>query len=143
MKKLRELESQQSSNKLSITGQVSAEPFTETEFLIQWNKYAMKLSQQGEKIMESLMMMSEPVVNGFEIIHEMPNDSSRIDFENNMTKLLGYLRSKLHNHEIKITLKVNESINTKMAFTPQDRFNRLNQINPALETLRKTFDLDF
>jgi len=37
---------------------------------------------------------------------------------------------------------VNESVENKFAFSPQDKFNRLNEINPTLEVLRKTFDLD-
>jgi hypothetical protein len=48
----------------------------------------------------------------------------------------------LHNHDIDIELVVNEKMENRRAFTPQDKFNRLNEINPNLELLRKTFDLD-
>ena len=56
--------------------------------------------------------------------------------------LAGYLRGKLQNHKISIRLEVNESIETRRAFTPQDRYNRLNELNPSLDLLRRTFDLD-
>jgi hypothetical protein len=56
--------------------------------------------------------------------------------------VLGYLRGMLHNHDIDIELVVNEKMENRRAFTPQDKFNRLNEINPNLELLRKTFDLD-
>jgi hypothetical protein len=37
---------------------------------------------------------------------------------------------------------VNEAVENKFAFTPQDKYNRLNELNPALDLLRKTFELD-
>ncbi|RYG44672.1 MAG: DNA polymerase III [Chitinophagaceae bacterium] len=111
--------------------------------LIQWNKYAQRMSDKGQKIMESLLLLQDPKLDGFTIVHELPNESSKIDFESGLHDLVGYLRGKLHNHDINIRLVVNEAIDSKLAFTPQDRYNRLSQINPALDALRRTFDLDF
>jgi hypothetical protein len=48
----------------------------------------------------------------------------------------------LHNHDISIEVIVNESVKSKVAFTAQDKFNRLNEINPNLEILKKMFDLE-
>jgi hypothetical protein len=48
----------------------------------------------------------------------------------------------LHNHDIDIEIVVNETMDSKRAFTPQDKFNRLKELNPNLELLRKAFDLD-
>ncbi len=119
------------------------EAFNETDMLLQWTKYAQRLSDRGQKIMESLLLINDPKLKGTTIIHELPNEGSKIDFEAGKHELLGYLRGKLHNHDIDIKTVVNESIDSRKAFTPQDRFNRLNEINPSLELLRKTFDLDF
>jgi hypothetical protein len=123
--------------------QLPTEAFNETDMLLQWTKYAQRLSDKGHKIMESLMLINDPKLQGTTIVHELPNESARIDFEAGKYDLLGYLRGKLHNHDIDIKVIVNESIDSRKAFTPQDRFNRLNEINPGLELLRKTFDLDF
>lgn len=118
------------------------EAFTETDMLLQWNKYAQRLSDKGYKIMESLLLINDPKLKGTTIIHELPNEGSKIDFESEKHDLLGYLRGKLHNHDIQIEVIVNEHVENKFAFTPQDKFNRLNQINPSLDILRRTFDLD-
>jgi len=56
--------------------------------------------------------------------------------------IIRFLRGHLHNHDITISVIVNEAIENKFAFTAQDKYNRLNEINPNLELLRKTFDLD-
>ncbi len=119
------------------------EPFTETDMLVQWIKYANRLGDKGMKIMESLLLINDPKLDGTLIIHELPNESSKHDFESEQRELLGYLRGKLHNHDIDLRLIVNESIDTRKAFTPQDRYNRLNELNPNLEKMRKLFDLDF
>jgi hypothetical protein len=118
------------------------EPFTETEMLEQWLKYAQRMENKGYRIVASLLTINDPVLDGTTIIHELPNESSKIDFEKEKPELLGYLRGKLHNHDIQIQVKVNETLVVKRAFTNQDKYNRLVEINPNLELLKKMFDLD-
>ncbi|WP_310381821.1 DNA polymerase III [Flavobacterium sp.] len=118
------------------------EAFTETEMLLQWSKYAQRLGDKGHKIMESLLLISDPKLEGSIITHELPNEGSKIEFETEKKELLGYLRGKLHNHDIVIQVIVNEKVENKFAFTPIDKYNRLNEINPNLELLKKVFDLD-
>lgn len=122
--------------------QLPAEHFSETDMLQYWFKYADRLGDKGHKIMESLLRMNEPKLDGFKITYELPNEGSKIDFEKEKPELVGYLRGHLHNHEINIEVIVNESIKSKIAFTSQDKYNRLNEINPNIELLKKTFDLD-
>lgn len=118
------------------------ESFTHTEMLLQWSKYAQRLGDKGQKIMESLLLISDPKLVGTTIIHELPNEGSKIDFETELYGLLGHLKGHLHNHDITIEVVVNESVENKFAFTSIDKYNRLNEINPNLELLKKTFDLD-
>lgn len=118
------------------------EPFTETEMLEQWMKYAQRMEDKGYRIIASLLTINDPTLEGTMVIHELPNESSKIDFEKEKPELLGYLRGKLHNHDIQIHVKVNEALVVKKAFTNQDKYNRLLEINPNLELLKKMFDLD-
>lgn len=134
---------QNSQTVVKESAQLPTEPFTETDMRLYWTKYAQKLGEKGYKIMESLLTMNDPVLNGAHISIELPNEGSKIDFESEKNGLLGYLRGHLHNHDITIEVIVNEAIENKFAFTPQDKYNRLNEINPNLELLRRTFDLDF
>ncbi len=135
----------QEANKSLIKDDVylPSEAFTETEMLIFWNKYAQRLSDKGHKIMESLLQLNKPKLEGSLIIHELPNEGSKIDFETEKHELLQYLRSHLKNHDLSIRVDVNEIVSQKFAFTDQDKFDRLMKINPNLELLKKTFDLDF
>ncbi len=124
------------------TVHLPSEPFTETKMLEQWLKYAQRLEDKGYRIVASLLTINDPILDGTTIIHELPNESSKIDFEKEKPEILGYLRGKLHNHDITITVKVNETLVVKRAFTNQDKYNRLVEINPNLELLKKMFDLD-
>ena len=118
------------------------EEFSETQMLEFWYKYAQLLNDKGQLIMESLLRISNPKLEGTRIIYELPNEGSKIDFEKAKPELLGYLRGHLHNHDITIDVIVNEILKSKIAFTTQDKFNRLKEINPNLEELRRVFDLD-
>lgn len=118
------------------------EDFTETEMLLQWNKYAQRLGEKGFKIMESLLLINDPVLNGTTITIELPNEGSKLDFEGQMNGLLGHLRGHLHNHNITIQVDVNEAIEKKRSLNDQDRYNRLMEINPNIDLLRTIFGLE-
>ncbi|WP_298304293.1 DNA polymerase III subunit gamma/tau [Flavobacterium sp.] len=127
---------------VKVEEHLPSEDFTETEMLELWYRFADRLGDKGSKIMESLLRISDPKLDGTIIIYELPNEGSKIDFDKAKPELLGYLRGHLHNHDITIEVIVNEEVKVKNAFTPQDKYNRLNEINPNLELLKKTFDLD-
>ena len=121
---------------------LASEPFTETEMLEQWLKYAQRIEDKGYRIVASLLTINDPILEGTTIIHELPNESSKIDFEKEKPELLGYLRGKLHNHDITIDVKVNETLVLKKSYTPQDKYNRLVELNPNLELMRNMFGLE-
>lgn len=129
-------------NMVRHTDELPREAFNETDMLLQWNKFAKRLSDSGQKILSTYMQMNDPVLDGTTIRLELPNEGSKVDFDSGKHELLGYLRGKLHNHDITIEVHVNEAISSKHAFTPLEKFEKLKSINPAVETLRKMFDLD-
>jgi hypothetical protein len=141
IKAKRELEASQKAS-VKKHDELPKEPFTETDMLLQWNNFAQKLSDKGQKIMATYMLINDPTLEGTTIKLELPNAGSKVDFDNSKNELLGYLRGKLHNHDIVIDVHVNEVTETKYAFTPIEKYERLKTINPAMELLRKTFDLD-
>ncbi|MFC4739978.1 DNA polymerase III subunit gamma/tau [Flavobacterium ponti] len=137
----KELEAKQSQH-LKHLGELPTEKFTETDMLLQWNKFAQRMQDSGKMLMSTYMLMNEPVLDGSTITLELPNQSTKEEFLSGCVELLGYLRGKLHNHDIVIDVKVNETVEKKYAFTPDDKYERLRKINPAIDLLRKTFDLD-
>ena len=120
---------------------LASEPFTETEMMEQWVKYAQRLNDKGQHIMASLITINDPSLAGTTIIHELPNESSKLDFEKDK-EFLGYLRSKLHNHDITIDVRINETLVLRKSNRTIDKYNRLAELNPNLELMKEMFGLD-
>ena len=141
IKAKKELEAQQQTFQ-KHREELPSEVFNETDMLLQWNKFAQKMTDSGKRLLATYMQMNDPTLNGTTITLELPNQSTKEEFLSGCHELMGYLRGKLHNHDITIEVVVNEATENKYAFTPQEKFERLKQINPNIELLRKMFDLD-
>lgn len=118
------------------------EDFTFDQMIEHWDFIADRFYKTGRMLMYSTMKMSVPQLNGCIINIELPNEGSKISFDENKYDLVNYLRKKLNNYAIEIHIDVNEEIKIKKAFTIEDKFNLLLEINPNLELLVKTFDLN-
>ena len=117
--------------------------FTEERMLEVWNEYVEKLDKKGEKIMWSLLSTDIPKLkDGTIICLEMPNDTMRIEIERAQYPLLEYIRTELNNFNVSLVVDVNELSVKKYAFTERDKYEKLKEINPLVERLRKDFDLE-
>ena len=86
--------------------------------------------------------MGIPKLDG-NIIHlQFPNDTIKVEVERAKYDLLGFLREKLQNYDIDLDILVNETVQKKYAYTTREKFDKLTEKNPALEKLRREFDLD-
>lgn len=141
IKAKKEIEAQQK-NQYKHLDELPREKFSETDMLLVWNKFTQKLNDQGKKLMATYMQMNDPKLKGTVIELELPNESTKEEFLTGANELLGYLRGKLHNHDITIEVEVNEVTENRYAFTPEEKYNKLKEINPNLDLLKKLFDLD-
>lgn len=117
-------------------------PFTEIAMQAAWKEYANRLQNKGEKIMASTLETDTPRLKGTTIHLEFPNHTMRLELERAQHNLLEYLKRKLSNYDIDLSIKVNEQSAKKFAFTPREKYEKMREINPNLELLLKTFDLD-
>ena len=122
--------------------QLPSEPFTQTEMIGQWLKYAKRMEDNGQHIIASLLTLNSPILEENTIIHELPNESSKIDFDKEKQEILGYIRGMLRNHNLTIEVKINETILEKNLYTTQDKYKRLAELNPNLEIMRNMFGLE-
>ena len=53
-----------------------------------------------------------------------------------------FLKNELKNEEINIVFKLNEKIITKKAYTFEEKYKKLYEINPKIDKLKKEFGLD-
>lgn len=119
------------------------EPFTYNQLMEEWNYYTDRLLRGGLPLMASLMGMSKPELNGARIELELPNAGSKLSFEENKYDLVNYLRKKLQNFDIELTINVNEEIKlVKRVLDSKDKYQHFVNINPEIEILKEMFDLD-
>ena len=120
------------------------ESFTEEKMKKYWNQYIQKIEGQGKKILASNLQTDVPKLkNDSTIWLEFPNGTMKKEVEREQGPLLQFLKEKLQNFSIEIEITVNEESAKKYAFTPEEKYQKLKEKNPAIELLRKEFDLDF
>ncbi|QTE23572.1 DNA polymerase III subunit gamma/tau [Polaribacter cellanae] len=117
--------------------------FTEKELQELWKEYTALLQKKGERSMASIVGTDVPKLNdSFKISFTVPNKLMQDQFLKGRPKLLKFLREKLNNYGIDIVTVLNETVEKKFAYTPQEKYNKLKEKNPLLDKLRQTFELD-
>lgn len=118
--------------------------FTEEKLLTHWNEFVKQIDSDGQKILASNLATDTPKLRENHVIWiELPNGTMKKEVEREQFELMEYLRSKLNNHFIRLNITVNEETAKKFAFTPEEKYEKLREKNPAIDLLRKEFDLDF
>ncbi|MFT6065268.1 MAG: DNA polymerase-3 subunit gamma/tau [Polaribacter sp.] len=119
------------------------DPFTEKQLQDLWIAYVTFLQEKGERSMASIVATDIPkLVANFKVSFTVPNKLMEEQFKKGRPKLLNFLRERLNNYGISILVKLNETVEKKFAYTPLEKFNKMKAMNPLLEKLRQTFELD-
>jgi len=116
--------------------------FTEEAMQAVWNEYAEIVESEGKYNLLSHLSMGVPKLEGSTIHLEFPNHTIKVEVERAKYELLGFLREKLENYDIDLSIEVNETAVKRYAYTPREKFEKLKEKNPLIEKLRKEFDLD-
>ncbi len=108
-----------------------------------WADFVHQIDVDGRKILASNLNSDTPKLrDNFTIWIELPNGTMKKEIEREQFDLMEYLRLKLNNHFVKLQITVNETTSTKFAFTPEEKYEKLRNKNPAIDLLRREFDLD-
>jgi DNA polymerase-3 subunit gamma/tau len=120
------------------------EEYSTEAFMDHWNGYLKLLQEDGRKILASSLASDTPRLTPTHGIHlSLANDTMKKEIEREQGPLLAYLREKLQNYSLHLKLDVSTTAAEKYAFTPQEKYEKLRKKNPAIDLLRKEFDLDF
>ena len=117
--------------------------FTEKELQKNWSDYQKLLIKKGEKSMASILATDLPSLqDNFNVQFTLPNKLMEDQLKLGKPKLIKFLRESLNNFGITIKVVVNETVEKKFAYTPQEKYNKLKEKNPLLKKLKDTFQLD-
>lgn len=133
-------------NKIEVTfdeEELPEDAFTEKELQMHWVAYIKKLETEGRKILASNLHSDVPKLKeDHTICIELPNGTMKKEIEREQSGLMSFLKQALNNYHITLSISVNEETAKKYAFTPEEKYEKLREKNPAIDLLRKTFDLD-
>lgn len=116
--------------------------FTLESFLEAWHQYADQIKAEGMFNLHSHLTMEKPELEGTEIILNYPNETIKIEVEREQGALLNYLANKLGNDLLSLKINVVESAEKRYAYTPEEKYMQLKELNPLLDVLRSSLDLD-
>ncbi len=117
-------------------------PFSDATLQNLWTQYAQELIKRGDKSLASIVLASKPIVKGFHLHLTLPNQLMADQLEKLRPRLLRYLRESLNNFSVDLTVKVEITQTKKFVYTPQEKYAKLKELNPAIEMLRNRFNLD-
>ena len=117
--------------------------FSEKDLQKTLSEYQKLLIKKGEKSIASILAAADPkLLENFNVQFTLPNKLMKAQLKIGKPKLLKFLREALNNFSITITVIVNETIEKKFAYTPQEKYNKLLEKNSSLKSLKDTFQLD-
>ena len=116
--------------------------FSEEEMQAAWTEYTANVEGDGKYNLLSHLTMGVPKLDGAIIHLEFPNQTIKTEVERAKYELLGFLREKLQNYDIDLDITVNETAEKRYAYTTREKFEKMKELNPMIEKLRKEFDLD-
>lgn len=120
-----------------------SEPFAEPELKEHWEAYVALIEKEGRKILSSALGSTEPFKKDeITIGIELANDTLKKEVESDQYPLMEYLKKALNNFQLELHITINETITKKYHFTAQEKYAKLQELNPIIDQLRKEFDLD-
>ena len=116
--------------------------FSENDFLLVWKEYCQKIEKDGKFNLLSHLSMSTPKLKSTTIHLEYPNHTIKTEVERAQHDILSYIKEKLQNYNIDLEIVVNETAEKKYAYTPSEKYEKLIEKNPLIETLRIELGLE-
>ncbi len=135
-------ENQEDQEYVVATGEARSD-FHQDQLNPLWLEFAKTIEAKGKVSLFRLFSDQFPKIDANFLLH-FPVESQALadDLQVEKPELLSFLRKKLNNFGINIDFPLIEAENTKMLYTPQDKFKHMVEKNQQLQILKKSLDLD-
>ena len=118
------------------------EQFNQDQLSKYWVLYSNEIEKNGEKNLSSILQINKPLIKNINEIHyTVSNNINKTELEKNKNKLISFLSKKLKNDSLKIKVIVNKYEEKKFIYSTKEKFDKMKEINPTIEKMRKEFKL--
>ncbi len=117
--------------------------FTEEQLQNSWEAYANQVNEKGKTSLWHTLTVTKPLIgDANQILFKVFNAVQESDVQAVLTDLSTQLRNHLQNDHIQIVLEVSKDETERKPYTNREKYTRLVQLNPILETFRSKLDLE-
>ena len=117
--------------------------FTEEQLQNSWEAYANQVNEKGKTSLWHTLTVTKPMIgDANQILFKVFNAVQESDVQAVLTDLSTQLRNHLQNDHIQIVLEVSKDETERKPYTNREKYTRLVQLNPILETFRSKLDLE-
>ena len=120
-----------------------SENFTESRMREVWMLFAEKINKEGKMNLFITLTSSDPNLEEETLINlKISNDAQEKILDENKIQLMDHLRTSLNNDFISLKTELSEDIKSDIPYTPKDKFIKMTEENPHLNTLQQKLGLD-
>ena len=117
------------------------QPFNLSDLEKAWQQFGETIPEQGRML--SLILNSKPVLlSATEFEVTVSNIMQERELKKLQINILEFMRTKLQNSGIQMSLKIMEESETTKASSPEERYRKMAEQNPALTTLRNGLQME-
>jgi DNA polymerase-3 subunit gamma/tau len=119
-----------------------SEIFTKEQFEDAWMALAKTFKQQSPDFYITLTTRMPEVKEDFTIELTIDNVVQEKELIDRKLDILTFLRNKLNNSKLQLLFTLNKNPENIKPFTPQEKFKKMAEKNPAIKKLKDKFDLE-
>jgi len=116
--------------------------FTAEEFEKVWMEMALPYKTESPDFYITLTSQIPKVNEDFSIELSIDNVIQEKEITERKFEILTILRNALNNAQIQLNTIINKNPSITKPFTPQEKFKKMTENNPAIQNLKDLFDLD-
>jgi len=116
--------------------------FTAEEFEKVWMEMALPYKTESPDFYITLTSQIPKVNEDFSIELSIDNVIQEKEITERKFEILTILRNALNNAQIQLNTIINKNPSNTKPFTPQEKFKKMTENNPAIQNLKDLFDLD-
>jgi DNA polymerase-3 subunit gamma/tau len=119
------------------------DPFTIDQLRSVWSAYCHLLTKEGKPGLVATLTKNKFSLEENNVIHlTVDNKIQQLELDVRKQHLINYLRVELNNFSLDLKIAVNETVNDVQHLTNKDKFLKMAEKNPLLQSFRERLDLE-
>lgn len=141
-RKLRKEEEDEEKQKEALTGEARNE-FSQAMLRNKWMQLARNLRKEGKESLYVTLTKHQPELeDNFIVSFSIDSEVQLLELNELKADILSFIRQELQNYGVQLDFRMNKNQEVKKRETSKERYNKMVEKYPALDSLRKRFNMD-